>query len=100
MIVYPLSGTRENQLLKYELSTPKIHDEIFDEMLNSVHSEEHSFLYYELASRKFHKNFDLKQFEYSHEEEGALSDERRATSFLEEDKKEDKKEEKDEKEDA
>ena len=32
-------------------------------MIKQVHSEAHSFLYYELANRKFHKNFDFKEFD-------------------------------------
>ena len=69
LIVYPLSGAREHSLLKFELSNPTIHDEIFDEMLKQVHSEPHSFLYYELSNRKFHKNFDIEVFDAISEEE-------------------------------
>ena len=103
IIVYPLSGAREHSLLKYELSNPTIHDEIFDEMLKQVHSEPHSFLYYEMASRKFHKNFDTNEFDVLSEgdkEADCSPNVPEEKKDDKDDKKEDKKEEKDEKDDA
>lgn len=93
LIVYPLSGAREHSLLKFELSNPTIHDEIFDEMLKQVHSEPHSFLYYELSNRKFHKNFDIKVFDAISEEEDGEGVKSVPIEDKKEEDKEDKKEE-------
>ena len=59
-------SNRELSLIKYELSTPKIHDDLFDEVYDEATKEEHSFLYMNLAKQKFYQNFE---YELTTEEE-------------------------------
>ena len=60
IMIYRLMSNRELTLIKYELSTPKIHDEIFDEAYNEATKEEHSFLYINIAKQKFYQNFEYE----------------------------------------
>ena len=66
VIIYRLMSNRELSLIKYELSTPKIHDDLFDEVYDEATKEEHSFLYINLAKQKFYQNFE---YELTTEEE-------------------------------
>ena len=52
-------SNRELSLIKYELSTPKINEGIFDKVYDEATKEEHSFLYINLAKQKFYQNFEI-----------------------------------------
>ena len=61
MMIFRLKRANEKQLLRIQLSTPRVHDEIFDAVLDEAHKEnKHDFLYCDIANQRFYKNFEYE----------------------------------------
>jgi GTPase SAR1 family protein len=61
IFIFRLKRANEQTLLRLQLSTPKIHDEIFDECLKEAHEgSKYNFLLVDLVNQRFYKNFDYE----------------------------------------
>ena len=58
ILIFRPKRKNESDLLKFQLSTPIFHDEIFDDVMKIAHSKsQYDFLYIDLMSQKFYQNF-------------------------------------------
>ena len=58
ILVFRLKRNAELALIRNELSTPKIHDETFDEILHRAQEGENwNFLFIDMTTQKFYRNF-------------------------------------------
>ena len=58
IMIFRLKRNAELALIRNELSTPKIHDELFDEILHRAQEGENwNFLFIDMTTQKFYRNF-------------------------------------------
>jgi hypothetical protein len=70
IMIFRLKRDNERILLRLQLSTPRVHDEQFDEMLNeALKGSKYNFLYDDLINQKFYENFDFELCPEGEEEE-------------------------------